>query len=159
MSAPTNPLSSSPSRPGLRSPCGLTPNWAPASRDPRFSRRPSDGFLARIEAKKPSRVIGRRHERAGNITHGTARSRPIFSARRGEAIAVLKKIAECLEAAAAGDVQTSSSASLAIVVREMGHQSQETQKLRARHRAVMSEGPYDHRRSDTCYFAVEKNDI
>ena len=161
MSAPTNPLSSSPSRPGLRSPCGLTPNWAPASRDPRFSRRPSDGFLARIEAKKPSRVIGygRRHERAGNITQGTARSRPIFSARRGEAIAVLKKIAECLEAAAAGDVQTSSSASLAIVVREMGHQSQETQKLRARHRAVMSEGPYDHRRSDTCYFAVEKNDI
>ena len=150
MSAPTNPLSSSPSRPGLRSPCGLTPSWAPASRDPRFSRRTPDGFLARIEAKKPSRVIGGRHERVGNITHGTARSRPLFSARRGEAVAVLKKIAERLEAAAAGDVQTSSSASLAIVVREMGHQSQETQKLRARHRAVMIEGPYDHRRSDTC---------
>ena len=139
MSAPTNPLSSSPSRPGLRSPCGCKPDWAPASRDPRFSRRTPDGFLARIEAKKPSRVIGGRHERVGNITHGTARSRPLFSARRGEAVAVLKKIAERLEAAAAGDVQTSSSA------RElgdrcarawMGHQSQETQKLRARHRAA-----------------------
>ena len=150
MSAPTNPLSSSPSRPGLRSPCGCEPDWVPASRDPRFSRRTPDGLLARIDASKSSGGGGGHDMWASNVLHGIARSRPLFSARRGEAVAVLKKIAERLEAAAAGDVQTSSSASLAIVVREMGHQSQETQKLRARHRAVMFEGPYDHRRSDTC---------
>ena len=54
----------------------------------------------RIDAKKPSRVIGGRHERVGNIMRGTARSRPLFGARRGEAVAVLMKVAERLEAAA-----------------------------------------------------------
>ena len=74
----------------------------------------------RIDAKKPSRVIGGRHERVGNITRGTARSRPLFGARRGEAVAVLMKVAERLEAAAAGDADGTCSPGVALVVREIG---------------------------------------
>ena len=141
MSAPTNPLSSSPSRPGLRSPCGCKPDWAPASRDPRFSRRTPDGLLARIDASKSSGGGGGHDMWASNVLHGIARSRPLFSAKRGQAVAVLQKIAERLEVGTSGVVQTSSSPSLAVVVRERGHESQKTVKLRARHRAVVGEGP------------------
>ena len=76
----------------------------------------------------------------GNITRGTARSRPLFGARRGEAVAVLMKVAERLEAAAAGDADGTCSPGVALVVRERGHERQRTMKLRARHRAVMDEG-------------------
>ena len=78
---------------------------------------------------------------ASNVLHGIARSRPLFSAKRVQAVAVLQKIAERLEVGTSGVVQTSSSPSLAVVVRERGHESQKTVQLRARHRAVVGEGP------------------
>ncbi len=145
MSAPTIPLFATPSRPGLCSPCGAKPDWSPG-RDPRFSRRTPDGLLARIAASKSSvSVVGGSDMWASNVMHGIARSTPLFSAKRGKAVAALKKIAERLEAGTSGVVQTSSSPSLAVVVRERGHESQKTMKVRARHRAVgswlMGEGP------------------
>ena len=140
MSAPTNPRSARPSPPGLCSPCGFKPDWVPSSRDPRFSRRTPDRILARINAKINARIVGERHAWAGKLLHGIVRTQPLGSAKRGEALAALAKVAERLEAGAAVDVNGTCSPTFVSVEREQGHASQKTMKLQARVRAAVSEG-------------------
>ena len=119
MSAPTNPLSSSPSRPGLCSPCCFKRDWVPSSRESRFSRRTPDGIVARIYAKKPIRIIGERDAWAGKLLHGITCTQPLGSAKHGEAVAVPTKVMERLETGAAGDVSGACSPTLVSAVREL----------------------------------------
>ena len=140
MSLAADPRSASPSPPGLCSPCSFKPDWVPASRDPRFSRRTPDRIIARIDAKINARIVGERHAWAGKLLHGIVRTQPLGSGERGKALAAPAKVAERLETGAAGDANSACSPTFVSVEREKGHASQKTMKLQARVRAAVSEG-------------------